>query len=64
MPILHVRQLATDLRFQGKGIGPFLLRFAAEQAIRASKSVGCFALKLEADNPKARAFYLSRGSSN
>ena len=61
MPVLHVGQLATDVRNQGKGVGQFLLRFAAEQAISASKSVGCFALELEADNENARAFYLAHG---
>ena len=61
MPVLHVGQLATDTRYHGKGIGPFLLRFAAEQAISASKSVGCFALELEADNKKAHGFYINHG---
>ncbi len=61
MPVLHVGQLATDVKFQGKGIGPLLLRFAAEQAIEASKSVGCFAIELEADNDRARDWYLKRG---
>jgi ribosomal protein S18 acetylase RimI-like enzyme len=61
MPVLHVAQLATDKHYQGKGVGPFLLRFAAEQAISISKSVGCFALELEADNEKARAFYQKHG---
>ena len=61
MPVLHLGQLATDKRFQGKGVAPFLLRFASEQAISISKSVGCFALELEADNDKARDSYLKRG---
>lgn len=61
MPVLHVGQLATDYRYQGKGIGPRLLRFAAEQAIMASKSVGCFAIELEADNERARQWYIRRG---
>jgi ribosomal protein S18 acetylase RimI-like enzyme len=61
MPVLHVGQLATDVQFQGKGVGPRLLRFAAEQAIAASKSVGCFAIELEADNERARGWYLKRG---
>ena len=61
MPVLRVGQLATDVRFQRKGIGPLLLRFAAEQAIAASKSVGCFAIELEADNERARGWYLKMG---
>ena len=61
MPVLRVGQLATDIQFQGKGVGPLLLRFAAEQAIVASKLVGCFAIELEADNERARNWYLKRG---
>ena len=61
MPVLHVGQLATDVRFQGKGVGALLLKFAAEQAINASKTIGCFALELEADNEEARLFYLRHG---
>lgn len=61
MPVLHVGQLATDIQFQGKGVGPLLLRFAADQAIAASKSVGCFAMQLVADNDRARDWYLKRG---
>jgi GNAT superfamily N-acetyltransferase len=61
MPVLHVGQLATDRTFQGKGIGSLLLRFAAEQAIAASKTVGCYAIELVADNDAAREFYVSRG---
>lgn len=61
MPVLHMGQLATDIRYQGKGVASCLLRFAAEQAIVAAKSVGCFALELQADNESARAFYLAQG---
>ncbi len=61
MPVLHVGQLATDIRFQGKGVSPLLLRFAAEQAVAASKSVSCFAIQPEADNERARNWYLKRG---
>lgn len=61
MPILHVGQLATDQRFQGKGVATLLLRFAAEQAIRLSKVAGCYAVELQADNEQARQFYLGSG---
>lgn len=61
IPVLHVGQLATDIRFQGKGVGMLLLRFAAEQAIKASKTVGCYAIELQADNSVARDFYLRHG---
>ncbi len=61
IPVLHVGQLATDLRFQGHRVASFLLRFAALQGIRASKTVGCYALELFADNEIAHAFYLRQG---
>jgi len=63
MPVLHVGQLATDSSVQGRGIGSLLLRFAAEKAIEASATVGCFAIELIADNPKAFDWYLKRGFS-
>lgn len=61
MPVLHVGQLATDVRCQGRGIGSLLLKFAAEKAIEASKNTGCFALELLADNDDALRWYLNRG---
>ena len=61
MPVLHVGQLATDIRYQGKGVGSMLLRFAAEQAIKVAMVGGCFGLELEADNEQARQFYLKHG---
>ena len=63
MPVLHVGQLATDSSVQGRGLGSSLLRFAAEKAIEASATVGCFAIELIADNPKAYDWYLKRGFS-
>ena len=64
MPVLHVGQLATDLSYQGLGIGSLLLRFAAEKAIEASSTVGCFAIELIAHNKKAFDWYLDRGFSS
>ncbi len=61
MPVLHAGQLAVSIHFQGKGIGALLIRFAAEQAIAASKPVGCYAIELVADNDRAREWYLARG---
>ena len=61
MPVLHVGQLATAADIQGKGVGSLLLRFAAEKAIEASKSVGCFAIELVADNKAAFDWYQRRG---
>ena len=63
MPVLHVGQLATDSSLQGRGIGSLLLRFAVEKAIEAAATVGCFAIELIADNPKAYDWYLKRGFS-
>ena len=63
MPVLHVGQLATASGLQGRGFGSLLLRFAAEKAIEASLTVGCFAIELVADNERAYDWYLSRGFS-
>jgi len=61
MPVLHVGQLATDRSYAGRGLGSLLLQFAAKQAIIASRTVGCHAMELIADNQEAYDFYVRRG---
>ena len=61
IPVLHVGKLAVDREFQGKRIGPRLLRFAGEQAVMASKNVGCHAVELTADDEGLVAYYQAHG---
>ena len=64
MPVLHVGQLAADSSLQGRGIGSLLLKCAAERAIEASETVGCFAIEPIADSDQAFDWYLGRGFSS
>lgn len=61
IPVFHVRQLGTDISYQGLGIGSLLMRVAAERAIEASETVVCFAIELIVDNQMAFEWYLKRG---
>lgn len=61
MPVLHVARIATDRRYQGRGIASMLLAHAADIAIEASDSMGIYAMELEALDDDAYQFYLRRG---
>lgn len=61
IPVLHVGQLATDLKAQGKGVGSLRLAFASQKAIELSQTVGCYAIELYAQDRSAYDYYLRRG---
>jgi GNAT superfamily N-acetyltransferase len=61
MPVVVLGQLGTDVAFQDRGIGSLLLRFAIERAVPVAQSIGCFAMVIDADNPKAHDWYLKKG---
>lgn len=61
IPVLHIGQLATNLRYQGKGVGSMLLAFSCRKAVELSQSVGCYAVDLVAQAEKAFGYYLRRG---
>lgn len=52
-------KLAIDLEFQGQGWGKRLLLRAMRQTAEAAKTVGIFALVLDAQDEQARGWYLS-----
>ena len=61
VPALRIGKLAVDLRCQGTGAGSWLLRSALEKALSVSKSVGIFAILVDAIDEKAKTFYLKYG---
>ena len=61
LPVLLLGRLATDRRYQNKGIGQALLRDALLRSVVIASSAGIFAIMLHALSPPARQFYLSRG---
>lgn len=61
VPCLLLGQLATDLRWVGKGIGTGLLRHALEHCAEASKLVGGRALLVNAVDDDTAKFWQRRG---
>ena len=61
VPCLLLGQLATDHRWDGKGIGTGLLRHALERCVEASKLVGGRALLVNAVDDDAAKFWQRRG---
>jgi len=52
---------AVDLRYQGSGVGSWLLRSALEKALLVSASVGIYAVIVDAIDEKAKSFYVKYG---
>jgi len=60
-PILRMGRLAVDRQAQGQGTGRQLLSFALKLALEFSRSVGLYAVVVDAKHDKARAYYQSMG---
>lgn len=58
VPVIILGRLATDKRFQGRGIGKGMLREAISRTISASETIGVRALLVHAIDAEAAAFYL------
>ncbi len=57
VPVMLLARLATDLRWQGKGVGKALLRDAMQRTLRAAEIAGIRALAVHAKDEAARSFY-------
>jgi len=57
VPVIHLARLAVDGREAGAGLGEALLAEALRVALRASESVGAFAVEVVAKSEGARSFY-------
>lgn len=57
VPVILLGRLAVSTRFQRKGLGRALVRFAAEQSIRVSHITGCIGLATAPINSAAQEFY-------
>ena len=60
LPILRLARLAVDERFQGHGIGRFLLRAMLRLALEMRDRVGCIGIVVDA-KPEAVDFYAGLG---
>lgn len=61
VPSFRIGKLAVDLRYQGSGVGAWLLRSALEKALSISASVGLYTVIVDAIDDKAKSFYLKYG---
>ncbi|MDD5389325.1 MAG: GNAT family N-acetyltransferase [Gallionellaceae bacterium] len=61
VPMLRIGRLAVSRSHQGHGIGQDLLAFALNLALEFSRSVGLYAVVVDAKHEKARALYAGLG---
>jgi GNAT superfamily N-acetyltransferase len=61
VPAFRIAKLAVDSKFQGAGVGSWLLRNALQRALDISASVGIFAVLVDAIDDTAKGFYLKYG---
>jgi GNAT superfamily N-acetyltransferase len=61
VPAFRIAKLAVDTRFQGAGVGSWLLRRSFEKALSVSTEVGVYAVIVDAIDEKAKGFYLKYG---
>lgn len=62
MPGFRLVRIATDLRWQGHGLGGQLLAAAARRCLRAAAEVGGVVLIIDAKNDRAARWYASYGA--
>jgi len=61
IPVMVLGRLAVDREYQGKGLGPALLRDALLRTLRASEVAGIRAVLLHAVDDRSKSFYLHHG---
>jgi GNAT superfamily N-acetyltransferase len=61
VPAFRIAKLAVDTRYQGVGVGSWLLRRALEKALSVSTEVGVYVVIVDAIDEKAKGFYLKYG---
>ena len=57
VPVMLLARLATDLEWQGKGVGAGLLRNAMHRTVQVADIAGVRAFLVHAKDDKAKAFY-------
>jgi GNAT superfamily N-acetyltransferase len=62
VPGFRLARLATDLRWQGQGLGGQLLAAAARRCLRAAAEVGGVVLIIDAKNGRAAQWYTNYGA--
>lgn len=62
VPGFRLTRIATDLRWQGQGLGGQLLSAAARRCLRAAAEVGGVLLIIDAKNDRAARWYTDYGA--
>lgn len=62
VPGFRLARIATDLRWQGQGLGGELLACAARRCLRAAAEVGGVVLIIDAKNDRAARWYSNYGA--
>jgi GNAT superfamily N-acetyltransferase len=62
VPGFRLARIATDLRWQGQGLGGQLLAAAARRCLRAAAEVGGVVLIIDAKNDRAARWYTNYGA--
>jgi GNAT superfamily N-acetyltransferase len=62
VPGFRLARIATDLRWQGQGLGGQLLAAAAQRCVRAATEVGGVILIIDAKNDRAARWYANYGA--
>jgi GNAT superfamily N-acetyltransferase len=57
IPVMVLGRLAIDLKFQGCGLGPALLRDAVLRTVQAAEFAGIRAILVHAISNRAKRFY-------
>lgn len=57
IPVMIIGRLAMDVQFQGRGIGPALLRDAILRTLQAAEIAGIRAILVHAISERAKLFY-------
>lgn len=60
-PVVLIAKFAVELSLQGQGLGTQLLIDAFEQVDRTAETVGVCAIRVDAIDERARAFYVKHG---
>lgn len=61
IPLVVLGRLATDVRYQGQGLGRGLLKDALLRSLQVAQQVGVRALLVHALSEQAKQFYLHHG---
>lgn len=61
IPVVLIGRLAVDRRYEGQGLGRFLIRDAFHQVLRTDDTLGIRAVMVQAKNEALAAFYRKLG---